>query len=224
LPGERLTLTYEITNAGPVPVPAVLGASILPGSGTKAVDDTANDETVSVQPGHGTYRRVFRVPLDAAPGRYDVWWGLFGTDREHFDLKKAQGVLVVSSPAPPPAPTFAPAPAPNPTSPASVVRQFYVLVGNRNFGAAWDMFSPQLQRSLDYSRWVSAFNATRSVDVFSSSVVSQSAGSATVSVNFRSVDVDAGGRAIPKTWQGTWDLVFSGGVWRMQNPNIKQLS
>jgi tRNA A-37 threonylcarbamoyl transferase component Bud32 len=218
--GEPFTLTYEIAHPGAAPMRVSLGASIQPSGGGSRIDDPSNDQTVSVQPGRGTYQRVFRIPVDTPPGRYDVMWGLFGPDRQSFGLQTQAGVLVVTASVL--NPTTVPTPAPAATlSAVDTVRKYYALLAARNFAAARDMHSAQLQRALDYSRWVSGFDTTRSVTLPSVSLTSQSANSATVALTVASVDVDAAGRTIHRTFQGSWDLVLIGGAWKLDAPSLK---
>jgi hypothetical protein len=214
-------LTYEITGSGNAPVRVLLGASIRPAGGGAAIDDPSNDETVTVQPGRAVYQRIFRVPPGTPAGRYDVLWGLIGPDRQNFGLHTEAGALVVVGQS---AGATQPVAPPVLESPATVVRDFYVLIGQRNFRAAWDLLSPQRQRSLTYSTWVAGFDVTRSVDVQSASVLTQSASEATVRATVGSVDADASGRSVRKTFQGTWDLVFTGGSWKLDSSTMKQTS
>jgi serine/threonine protein kinase len=219
--GDRFTLTYEITGSSGAPVRVLLGASIRPSGGGAAIDDPANDESVTIQPGRAVYQRIFRVPPGTPPGRYDVLWGLIGPDRQNFGLHTDAGALLVVAQAPAASQPVSP---PVIESPATVVREFYTLIGQRNFRAAWDMLSPQRQRSLIYSSWVAGFDVTRSVDVQTVSVLTQSAGEATVAATVGSVDADTSGRSVRKVFQVTCDLVFTAGSWKLQSSTMKQTS
>jgi hypothetical protein len=96
--GLPVSLTYKIVNPGPSSIPIVLGASIRPSGTTQWIDDPANDKTVNVAPGTGTFSRIFQVSADAPTGAYDVSWGLIGTDmKTSYGLETKPRALTVTS-------------------------------------------------------------------------------------------------------------------------------
>jgi hypothetical protein len=107
------------------------------------------------------------------------------------------------------------------SGPADAVRLHYAHINSRNFAAAWDLLSPRFQAGMSYENWVRGFHTTRAVQTPSVSVVAQSGSSATVAVTIVSLDA-AGSSTISKTFQGTWNLVQSGGTWKLDTANIRQ--
>jgi hypothetical protein len=225
LSGESITLRYEIASDADSPIQVVLGASIRPSGGGGAIDDSPDDKTVTVQPGRGVYQRVFHLPDTVRAGRYDVLWGLIGMAQQSLDLQVQSNVLEVTAPTPTRAPARVTSPqvAPAAPSPADAVQQYYVLIGAGEYQSARALQSPRLQGSVSYTSWSAGLANTRSVKVSSVRVVTQSATAATVSVAFATLDIDASGHSIGKTFQGTWELVPAGAGWKLDTANLKQI-
>jgi hypothetical protein len=97
-PGDTLTFTYQLSNANTVPVEASLGATLRPSDGGADVNDSANDRSITIQPGQSTYRRSFRVPSDTPDGSYDVLWGVIGPNKESYALETQPGAVEVQAP------------------------------------------------------------------------------------------------------------------------------
>jgi S1-C subfamily serine protease len=95
-PGGVLTFEYEITYDGN-PVTVVLGASIrLPGA--EWINDPFEDIRVELRSRRARFTRQFHVPATAVAGRYDVAWGLLGTDmRTSYGLVTQPMALVVGA-------------------------------------------------------------------------------------------------------------------------------
>jgi hypothetical protein len=99
-PGETLSLHYVVDNGSGTTQRAVLGASIKGmGTGswtTSAISDPPHDVVAILPPGTSVHLRYFRVPLDIAPGRYDVAWGLLSPlTRQRIALVTTNGGLTV---------------------------------------------------------------------------------------------------------------------------------
>jgi hypothetical protein len=213
--GQPLTLTYQIVNPGSVSVAMILGASIRPVGTSRWIDDPPNDKRVDAPPGTATFSRIFQVPASASPGSYDIAWGLIGTDLQtSYGLVTKPGVLTVTSGQAVPV-----APA---SDPRSTVTQFYDAIGAHDLQTAWGLLSPRFQSTQNYNTWTNGYAQTRSAHVTDARVVDQSPGKATVSFTLMSVD-DQNGKSVPKTFQGTWQLVQMDGKWRLDVPNITQV-
>ena len=63
---------------------------------------------------------------------------------------------------------------------------------------------------------------TRSARVTDARIVDQTTGKATVSFTLMSVD-DQNGKAVPKAFQGTWQLIQMDGKWRLDTPSVTQV-
>jgi len=76
---EVLKLTYEIDLAAEAALRVWLGASLEPERGGAWFHDMAHDVEVTLEPGLGSYRRLFRIPEAASPGGYRLigaaWFG-----------------------------------------------------------------------------------------------------------------------------------------------------
>jgi hypothetical protein len=130
--GGSITLSYDVTNTGGVPTTAVLGASIRPAAGGQWIDDPSNDAKIGIQPGRGTYTRIFRVPGGTSAGICDIAWGMFSEDKQKsYGLQVEPGFLTVTSTSASPA-LPAPPPQPSGTGPADAVRQHYAYINARN--------------------------------------------------------------------------------------------
>lgn len=213
-PGGTITLVYGITNPASAPVPVVLGASLRAGSRAAWLSDPVNDTPVTVPAGTTTVTRVFQVPVSAAPGRYDVAWGLFcaGWERRH-GLQIAPGALLVTGPAPPAVPAAG--------APAEAVRQHYAFINARNYRAAWELFTPRGRPVPAYEDYVQGFRTTVSVQTPAVTTVEQTADRATVAVTIIAVDQE-GDRRITKRFEGTWALILVDGQWKLDRASIRQ--
>ena len=65
---------------------------------------------------------------------------------------------------------------------------FYADLNARDFDGAWNLLSPQYQRTLDFDTWVSGYRTTESVTLSSVSVTAQSEAHATVDVFVTATD------------------------------------
>lgn len=214
--GQPVTLTYQIVNPGSANVPMILGASIRPVGTSRWIDDPLNDKRVDAPPGAATFSRILQVPAGASQGSYDVSWGLIGTDMQtSYGLVTKPGVLTVTGGQVAP-------PVATASDPRSTVTQFYDAINAKDFQTAWGLLSPRFQSTQNYSSWTSGYGQTRSAHVTDARVVDQSPGKATVSFTLMSVD-DQNGKTVPKTFQGTWQLVQMDGKWRLDTPSITQV-
>jgi hypothetical protein len=220
-PGDAITFTMELYNPNSTPVEAILGASIrLPGS--DFIDDPANDQRVTLQPGRGIYKRIFRIPSGVQSGSYEVLWGLRSTDTPpvSYGLKPEAGALTVKSapaPAPPPRPAQ---PAPVAGQASSAVQNFYTYVAQRDYQAAWSLYSRRLRGTQDYNGWVKGYATTQSVGGIHANNVSQNASTATVAFGVSSLDV-INGQQVNRTYEGTWGMVFEDGGWKLDRPSVQ---
>ena len=94
------------------------------------------------------------------------------------------------------------------------------------FEAAWNRFSSWYRSSLheNFAGWADGFRTTQSVEVVTVSVVTQSADTAIVAFTLVSLDRDEGSATVKKTFQGTWDMVLTDGVWSLEKPHIRQVT
>jgi hypothetical protein len=104
-------------------------------------------------------------------------------------------------------------------SPESAVRNYYAVIGARDFPAAWALLSPQRRAALDYGSWVDGHRNTRAVQTPSVTTVGQSVDTATVDVSIVATDVEGAG-AVIRTFRGTWDLVVVEGGWKLDAPRV----
>jgi predicted Ser/Thr protein kinase len=220
-PGDTITFTMELYNPNSAPVDAVLGASIrMPGA--SFIDDPNNDQRVTIQPGRGIYKRIFRIPVGTPGGRYEVLWGLHSTDTPPVShgLKSEDAALQVLQIAPPPAP---PTTAPVQVADAAVsVRNFYTYIAQRNYQPAYALYSRRLQSTIGYSGWVNGYATTESVGGIYANTLTQSGAIAVVSFGVSSVDL-INAQHVNKTFQGTWDMVREDGLWKLDRPHIQQV-
>lgn len=135
-------------------------------------------------------------------------WGLLGTDMQtSYGLQVEPAGLQVTARG---------APA---VGPIDTVRQFYALIGTRNYAAAWALLSPRYQATTTYPNWVAGYQNTRSVMLAAVNAVDPT----TVAVSVLATDSE-GGRLVPKTFQGTWAVVFLNDAWRLDAGKIRQVN
>jgi hypothetical protein len=126
-----------------------------------------------------------------------------------------------------PQPTERPAPTPTvvlqvSAHPAvSIVREFYASINARAFRKAWDLLGPSFRARNQYDGWVKGFETTRSVQVISASLKSQSNSDAVVEFTVLAID-DIEGRGVSKTFEGAWALKSIDGAWKLDAPSIRQ--
>jgi hypothetical protein len=213
--GQPLSLNYTITNPNSATVPAVLGASIRPAGSKAWLNDAQNDRHVDLKPGSNTYTRVFRVPADFTTGTYDVAWGLISPDMQtNYGFQSRQSVLTVSS-----SQSITAA-----AGPQAAVTRFYSALGAHDLQTAWNLLSARARGDQNYATWSKGYASTRSAKLSDVRVVNQASDRATVSFTLESVDAQDGGGTIPKTFQGSWQLVQSNGAWLLDSPSIRQVS
>jgi len=97
--GDTITFKYTIDNPDSRDRNLGLGASIK--IGNSIISDSANDVVVSAAPGTSVKTRSFKIPAMAAPGTYDVLWGIWdGTPGASPQLLSPSrvGYLTVSPP------------------------------------------------------------------------------------------------------------------------------
>ena len=130
------------------------------------------------------------------------------------------------TPTRPPSPTATRTPTPLPIpglGAEAAVRKFYSAIAARDFASAWALLSPRFQAKQSYNSWVDGYKTTRSVQLRSLTVKDQSSTTATVAVTVDAVD-DLGGRLVPSTFQGVWELVLTNGAWRLDVGKIEQVT
>jgi hypothetical protein len=97
-PGAKLTIEYRIDTSKTVDV--VLGFSIQKTGSNTWIDDPANDKTVKVVPGNGTYSRDFVLPTTLASGKYSVLLGIWSPDfATTYDSKRFDNGLTIIEPS-----------------------------------------------------------------------------------------------------------------------------
>jgi len=242
-PGDKLTLSYLITNPASSAMQAVLQAKLFQRPSNAELDDSQDELTVTLAPGSQIYQRVFQLPAAATPGAYDVTWTLVSTDGSVMYAQVTDtGGLTLQAPAPTPAPTSTPVPAtqiPTATAvaaaapavpvqvaadPADAVRTFYSLIDHQAYRAAWDLLGPHFQANNTYAGWVKGYATTQSVAVPSATTLSQSGSSATIKFTIVAVDRQAGGQLLTQTFAGTWDLVLIDGEWKLDVAHVSKIS
>jgi serine/threonine-protein kinase len=110
-------------------------------------------------------------------------------------------------------------PRAQPTSadPRAAVSLFYQMVSAHRYDEAAALWSPRMRATYPPSTNINGrFDATRSISVRSSQILSQNATSATVAVEL--VEVLTNGSA--RVWVGQWQLVRSGSAWLMDAPSL----
>lgn len=99
---------------------------------------------------------------------------------------------------------------------------FYTDLNARDFQATWNLLSPQYQGTLAFNTWVSGYGTTQSVQLLSASISSQDGAHATVDICLAATDNTDTGVHITH-YQGTWELIFANGLWKLGNPSIRQV-
>ncbi len=99
--GSSFTVSYTIYNttgaSASVKLVARLAPSGMGGYGT--LDDLANQVTVTVPPGTGTFNRQFQIPAKAGEGSYDLIWSLVdATTNTVLDTRTAPNHTWVAAP------------------------------------------------------------------------------------------------------------------------------
>jgi hypothetical protein len=53
------------------------------------IDDPANDQVISVDPGEKDYSRKFRIPSDVSSGYYDAGWVIVNQNTDEYQVAEA---------------------------------------------------------------------------------------------------------------------------------------
>ncbi len=133
------------------------------------------------------------------------------------------------SPSPTPVPTQRPVATPRPTpiptsapriTPAGAVAAFYGAVEDHEWDAATALWSARMQRRYPPDEWlVGRFSRTTRINIIGlrQTALDSAAGTATVAVSlieYRTVEPS------PRRFDGSWDLVRSGGRWLLDEPHF----
>lgn len=98
-PGETFQANYFIYNTGAVAVSVGLGCSVKQMGTANWIDDQAHDVVVTIAPNSAvTESRVFEIPVDAAPGSYEVWYALRDPNYSSYFDQFTRGDLTVAEP------------------------------------------------------------------------------------------------------------------------------
>jgi hypothetical protein len=95
--------------------------------------------------------------------------------------------------------------------PEATIRQFFVLLGSRQWAMAYPLLSIRFQTAHPYEEWASGYQTTTSVTVES---VAPAEPANAWAVRFVALDPAITGPA-PVRWSGTWTMVQEGGAWRL---------
>jgi len=110
-----------------------------------------------------------------------------------------------------------------PSEQAEVVARYYTLLSGGDLASAYGSFTESRKRRLPYDNWAKGLSRTVFVRL---ATVTQSEKSNTVNVHFYATEEDEMDAYEWRTgeFEGTWTLVREGGLWKMSDSNIKDIT
>jgi hypothetical protein len=132
--------------------------------------------------------------------------------------------VATAPPAAAPDPVAAPAPDPVAAAARGFVRDYYAALDGRDFAAAWQMLSPEVQRAFGgFAVWRKGYARTVSNAPGGVTVTPAVAG-ATVGLTLRAGDRGACGRIAERRFAVTWRLARTPAGWRATAASARKLS
>jgi hypothetical protein len=115
------------------------------------------------------------------------------------------------------------APDPAVAAARAFVRDYYAALDGHDFGAAWGMLSPEVQRAFGgFARWRAGYAHTVSHSPSAIRVAALPAG-ATVGLTLRAGDRGACGRTVERSFAVTWRLARTAAGWRATAASARKL-
>lgn len=110
-----------------------------------------------------------------------------------------------------------------PSAQTEVVAKYYTTLGGGDFKGAYSYFSSPRQARLAYDAWQAGLQRTVFIRIVSVGVTDKPN---TVTVHFYTWEtkVDAPWEYKTGEFQGTWTLIREGGLWKMDESNIKDIT
>ncbi len=110
--------------------------------------------------------------------------------------------------------------------PVRAVHAYYALLNRRQFAAAYNLLTPALRDSADFSpfvAWVHGFDGVAHAGPTAVAILEQDEEQALVRVEVGAVDWAPPQGAIRQRYAGTWRLVRSNGQWLLDGAQIEEL-
>jgi hypothetical protein len=171
---------------------------------------------------HPTPERTERAPAPDKPGR-----------KERAPAREKPAPAAAPSSEPPvielkePAVATAPptaAPDADPAAARGFIRDYYAALDGKDFAAAWQMLSPEVQRAFGgFSAWRKGYARTVS-NALEGVIVTPAVTGATVGLTLRAGDRGACGRIAERRFAVTWRLARTPAGWRATAASARKLS